>query len=332
MQKLQAAAKRRWACWGSVAAGSIVLGALLCQVSLHDVWSVVQTFQIPVVIAGVVCGLLATPLRALRFGLVFPPRRGRIGLYAVFGLSRLLNILLPMRTGELASLTLLKRSGFVASISEAVPAWLLFRLADVAALSLWLTAAMALHTAGGPSLAVWYGLLGLTVGLFLAWSMLVRWSLTHEPVSREGWFAGRLLSLQLGFRRLDRRTRGWRSIVLALLIGGLSAAPATLALVAVDSPLRWSECLLATMLVQAVGFLPINTPLMVGTADAAWVGVLALLGVPLNQAIAIAISVRAITLLTVFLDALLAASVGLFLSPAVTSARLRPGEVASPPV
>jgi hypothetical protein len=80
---------------------------------------------------------LATAFRTWRYGL-FLPLSGKVRVaYGVFSISRLLNLALPFRTGELVVLALLKRTALAPSIAESLPVWAVLRIGDIAALAAW---------------------------------------------------------------------------------------------------------------------------------------------------------------------------------------------------
>ena len=61
---------------------------------------------------------------------------------------------------------------------------------------------------------------------------------------------------------------------------------------ALNTPLDPGKCAIAALGVLVIGLLPVHPPLRIGTGDAAWAGMLMLLGMDTQAAILLAIGLR----------------------------------------
>lgn len=255
--------------------------------------------------AGILLNLLTPWLKAARFNRVYAIRGRNLEMFGVMGYYGLLNTFMPLRTGEVAFLVLLKRRSLIPSIAEALPRWLLLRACDVAAvMGLVLLTALFLPVRAGmePWLTGAWIAFGLTVVGTVAVQVIVRHLPQHAAAPPGGYMRGRIWALRRGFEGLD----GWTTLLVALgwsiAIWLWSAAVLSLEYAAfptdLSPPLLW----LVAVGVLGVSMLPIHAPLAIGTMHAAQVGLLHAVGVPMSEGLGIAIGVHAAILAMVALQ------------------------------
>lgn len=92
---------------------------------------------------AVLGGVAATVFRTIRYGYFFPPGERWLKLYGAFALMRLVNAALPFKSGEGIALGMLKKYRLSPSIAETTPVWVLLRVTDLAALSIWFTVGLS---------------------------------------------------------------------------------------------------------------------------------------------------------------------------------------------
>jgi uncharacterized membrane protein YbhN (UPF0104 family) len=296
--------------WATVLLGGVLFLALLTQVSWSDLSSALAGARVDLAGAAVVIGLVATVIRAARFNYFFRSRGRLVELYGVFALLRLINYVLPFRSGEVAALFLLKKRNLSPTVAETSPVWVLLRVADVAAL-LTLLAAMlnvgvSAYATEGTVVWVTALLAALSILLLaLAPKLLgLLFARYHDNASGR-WLASRLSSVAAGLGRFQGKMAVVWALVPAMLLWLVNIGVAVLSLYALNAPLTFVEAATASTAVLTLNLLPIRAPLGIGTGEAAWAGVLVVFGTPLSMAIALAIGVRLIQMLLVGVDGLL---------------------------
>jgi len=290
----------------ATAVGCVLMGLVLSQVSFGELSTVLLRADLPYLLCGFFAGLLTTPLRTVRLACAASVRGAYLPLYGVVAFVRMANYVLPFRMGEFMFLYILKRRAYVSAVTQAIPLWGLLRAADFIALSgCFCAVAIAAVTATVEGAYLqWIAqiLLVFSAALLIAMLLLPRIVLRCPLRESDGWVSRRLKSLREGVVHLRSP---WRTLVIVAL--GL---PVWLSLItffvltaaAFGAGLALPQLVIATMLVIAIQSLPIRAPLAIGTGDAAWVGALALMGLPVSSAAAIALGIRLVQMLLVFLD------------------------------
>jgi uncharacterized membrane protein YbhN (UPF0104 family) len=245
---------------------------------------------------------LATAFRTWRYAL-FLPVSGKVRVaYGVFSLSRLLNLTLPFRTGEIVVLALLKRTGLAPTIAESIPVWAALRIGDVVALSAWFCVIAGIGVLGHQYEVIGWTALGLALGALAVLFFGARW--LRLDVRLDGWIGGRVSAVVAGFKFLGAARRQVGALGLSLLLWATLLLSMVVAQFALNTPLAATDMAVVAVIALSASVLPINAPLGIGTGDAVWAVVLALFGVPGPQAIAIALGIRLILLSAVSLEAL----------------------------
>lgn len=284
--------------------GALLMIVLLRYVSIEQFVGVARRGHVGWIAVCCAAGLLATVFRVVRFGLFFGSSRHCVPMYGVFATTRLLNYLLPFRTGELALLALLKQYKLAPTIAETTPVWLLLRLSDVGALATLSVIGFGVFAFDvGLARAGWL-LMAVFGGCAVAFLAVAAW-VTQRRTTPGSWWRGRLSSFRQGFRHLHDKRKVLTSFVLALLIWMLVASTATFVQIAFDTPLSLDRCLLVALSVLAVSVLPIHGPLGLGTDDASWAGLMILAGVGTSEAVALALCARIVLTGILLLDATL---------------------------
>jgi len=287
--------------WVTLAVGLLLLAWVLSQVSLPQLATVLRHADAPMLAAALALGLLATALRAIRYTLFFPGHSRWLNLYGAFALMRLLNLAMPLRTGEVAFLGLLKRHGLAPSIAETLPVWLVLRLTDVSSLALLLLAA-SLHPARPEEWpAAHWIVLALAVAMALSAVATVAIAARYRTRDAATWLSSRLAAFRAGWSRV-RGLRLMPVMVLAMAIAAAMIGVTTLAQLALASPLPWLQCALISVMILAVAMLPIHGPLGLGTFEVTWVGLMAWYDVPVPQAAGIAVGIRLLGLVLILID------------------------------
>ncbi|MCG8375816.1 MAG: lysylphosphatidylglycerol synthase domain-containing protein, partial [Chlorobiales bacterium] len=203
---------RAWP-WLATFVGGLLFITLLSRISFSDFSGLIREADKPLLVLAVLVGLTTTILRALRYCFFFPsPDRFYI-LYGVFALLRLINYCLPFRTGELASLALLKKLRLSPTISETSPVWLIIRLTDLAAVAFLFSLILALEGTvlrTGP--VVGWSILFLALvslgGLAATPATGRRLAQKIATRTKRNWLRNHLARLIQGFDRLNHRSIG----------------------------------------------------------------------------------------------------------------------------
>ena len=282
--------------WCMLLVGLALLLGWVSRVPLDALWSVLIHTRPEFVVLAVMLSLLASMVRTLRYGLFFPSHGRWMQLFSAFLAIRLVNSALPLRSGELASIAMLKKSGLAPDIAQTMPVWLLIRVTDVAAVSLWLTAALAISKLGEWGNAMLGAILGVPVVVLAAFAALAVWVSRNSRDHCEGWLAGRFQQLKLGFGR-TRSVSAWlRTLVLSLILWGVMIGLATFIQLASRTPLGIFPCLLVSVVVVGASLLPIHAPLGIGTGETVFVATMVLFDISVQEAIPVAIAIRLILL------------------------------------
>jgi uncharacterized membrane protein YbhN (UPF0104 family) len=283
-----------------ISAGLLVL--LLTQTTLTQLRSALTGARPSWLVVAVVSGLAVSMLRSLRLATFFPPGQQWLQLYGVLCLMRPLKLLLPFQSGELALLATLKKYRLVPSMTEAAPAWLLTKAGDLVAVALGLTVVLGSFPLGhGFEVARW--LLLIAAAVVVAVVVGLRRPLKMRP--GWGWLADRLDKLRMGVERARKGRLMLLTLVLSLLVWISMTIMATSAQLAFTTPLELLACVAVAVTVMAAGALPIHAPLGIGTDEAIWTAAMVLLGVALEQAVALAIAVRLVLLAILLCDGLI---------------------------
>jgi uncharacterized membrane protein YbhN (UPF0104 family) len=283
--------------------GILLLAFLIWYASPSKVFETLKGADFRLIVAAWVTTIIATIARTIRFAIFVHIRRMLLRTYAVFSVARLLNLALPFRTGDLAMLALLKRVGLARSIAHLLPVWLLLRTTDALALATWFCGAVALSTIGREYLPA--GISIVIIAFFALFLMhyavdLVPRKMLQKP---DNWFALRFAAVAEGVRSAEGTSKRVFAILTGLLIWGLLLGSATLSQMAFSTPLDMRSALLAATLVFSFSILPIHAPPGVGTGEVMWSTAMVLVGVPLEDAVPIAIGVRMSALAILFIEA-----------------------------
>lgn len=295
--------------WLMLVVGLGLLTVLLRHVSLKELTTVLSRADTRYLLTAFLAGLTATVFKAIRYACFFPVRGRWLELYSTFALMRLLNFVLPLRSGEVVFLGLLKKYRLSPSIAETAPVWLLLRVTDVVALSIWFAFAM-----GVASLPVrfdesvqWVGwvLIAVSTGALAAIVCLGIWGSRRTEGAPVSWLSQRFSAFRKGLERIHRLRAFLRTIALSMLIWGAMVMLATFAQIAFGTPLHFRNCYLVSVAVLAISLLPIHAPMGIGTGEAAWAGLMMMSGIDPGEAIAIAISIRLVSISVIMTDGLI---------------------------
>ena len=283
--------------WIALFFGVGIFCGLLWYVTPLELWRLVKQVDLNYVLLALIIKSVGTFFRAIQFGL-FVPISGRfLSAYGVFSLTRFLNIALPFRAGEIIFLTLLKRSNLSPTIAGAIPMWLVLRVSDVIAIGVWFSVLIGLSRLGPEHGYVGYlaitGSLSALLMLHFAPSVLpseINWP-------RNRWLRGRISALVDGLRHIRSASRKASAVAVSTLIWGSLISMSVAAQAAFDVPFDlWDRALIATF-VLGLSILPINAPLGLGSGETIWAGVMVVFGLPLQQAVTLALGIRIIVLM-----------------------------------
>jgi uncharacterized membrane protein YbhN (UPF0104 family) len=118
------------------------------------------------------------------------------------------------------------------------------------------------------------------------------------------WLNQRFISLKEGFTRTFGIKVLIRTIILAIIIWLVLICSQILSQFAFNTPLSFSNAALVSITIYCISLIPINTPLNIGTDEAAWTGAMVLAGITVDKAISIAVSIRIISMIILFTDGL----------------------------
>jgi hypothetical protein len=290
-----------------------LLTVLLRHVSLREIKAALSGADALYLGTGILAALGATVFKAIRYGCFFSPKDRWLKLYGAFALIRVLISALPFRSGELASLGMLKKIRLAPSIAETAPVWLLMRVTDLAALSIWFSFALCLSSVHGKfseSIQWAFWLLTALSAVLVVGVMCSPIFIPRLPWGgSSSWFSQRFNAFRAGLERIHSTRHFLLALALAVMIWGALVASTIWAQLAFGTPLDFWTCCLLSVSVHAFSVLPVHAPLAIGTEDAAWSGLMVMSGVGTAQAIAIAIGIRLFTIFVIMTDALIGLSV-----------------------
>jgi len=295
--------------WGAILFGISLFVILLSLISIKDLLRVLSNMNIWFFLAALILGLASTLIKTFRFGLLFPPLGRWLKLYGIFTSLRFIYYLLPFHTGEVVYLNVLKKYKFFRTITEALPSWIYFRVTDVIALTLWFMIAVVFGNLRGNlynSLHhLYWILLGISAGLILSIFSLP-YFISKIPFGKsENWFSKKFILLRAGFARASGALVFLRTIFISFVIWTALIGWHVLAQSAFNTPLEIWQKIFTSITIYLLSLIPINTPLSIGTDEAAWTGALMLSGLNMNESVSIALSMRVISMLILFTDGII---------------------------
>jgi hypothetical protein len=282
--------------WIALIIGIALFGGLLWYVTPAELWRLIQQVDFTFVVLALTVKLGGTVIRTLQFGL-FSDISGRfLSTYGIFSLTRLLTIALPFRAGEVILLTLLKRAKLSPTIAGTIPIWVVLRVCDLIALAALFSLFIGLSDVAKEYSSVGYLALG---GAALALALLhigPRFLPVDYEFPGNRWVSGRLNALVDGLRHIQSGYRKMASVGLAVLIWASLIGMAVAAQLAMMSPFSLWDCALIAAFVLSIAILPINAPLGLGTGETIWATILVIFGLPLQEAVTLALGIRIVIL------------------------------------
>ena len=305
-------------------AGVAILAVLIWYASPSTIWATLKGANFQLILAAWAMSLFTTVVRTARFSLFVPIGDKLIRAYAVFSLSRFVNMSMPFRTGDIAMLVILKKAQMTRTIAHLLPVWLVLRLSDALALAVWFCGAVIFSTLGREYLPVGVTLIVVAIcGLFFIQHAL---GLIPDRMlrDRDNWVFNRLAAVIEGVRESEGVAKRILASVGGLIIWGLLIGSAVVTQIAFDTPLKLEMAFLAAVFAAAFSIIPINAPLAVGTGEVIWTGAMMIAGLPLEAAIPLAISIRVSTVSVMLIEGTLGG--GLLLSMSANG-RVTDGDV-----
>lgn len=304
--------KRRWLplvrLVVTLAIGLGLITWLLWQVNIHELQQALTHVQYPLLAAGIIGNLLTPFLRSERFRQFYHIEGKRREVTGILGQYGLLNMLLPLRAGDIAMLGVLKVRRVVPSIAEALPRWIVLRVGDLAAvLAIFLVTALFVSFHSDLETWIWAARIGAAALVALGIITLVWLKKLPDAAetSPEGFVAGRIWALRRGLTGLHHTSTllvmfGW-----SFLIWAWHASLLAIEYAAFGLPLEAQQLWAVSVAILAISILPIHAPLAIGTLHALQVGLLQLFDIPLPAALATAIGIHAAMVITVVAQGLL---------------------------
>jgi hypothetical protein len=310
--------KRRppsWLRWGTVGGGFILFAVLVAQVSWADFGRVLSRAHYAYVAAALMLGLIQNGFRILRFNYLYPVQGRWLDVYGLFALLRLINYVLPFRSGDIVALGMLKQRKFVSTVAETSPGWFLIHVCDLVALLILLTVVSAMNFSTvvvDPKFRWVYVTIVLIAGtLFLAIPVGGKFLLRQRSSGIcGGWLARRFQDFVKGLSRIITLPVMAGTLGFSLLVWATNMFMKVFVLLTFHTPLTLSQCAVVVGFVLTIDLLPVRAPLGLGTGDAAWTAALILFEIPAPEAIALAIGARLFHMLLTGLEG----SVGFALS------------------
>jgi uncharacterized membrane protein YbhN (UPF0104 family) len=295
--------------WGAILLGITLFVILLSLISIEDLLRVLSNMNIWFFLAALVLGISSTIIKTIRFGSLFPPSGRWLKLYGIFTSLRFIYYLLPFNAGEVVYLNVLKKYKFFQTITEALPSWIFLRMTDVIALTLWLIIVVIFGDLSGElyeSVQNWHSIIiGFSIGLILIIFSLPFIVSKISLEKSENWFFKKLMLLKAGLARTKGVWVFFRTIFISFVIWAALIGWHVLAQSAFNTPLAIWHKLFVSITIYLLSLIPINTPLNIGTDEAAWTGALLMSGLNLNESISIAVSMRVVSMLILFTDGLI---------------------------
>jgi hypothetical protein len=299
---MHAASRRSLRLWLATLVGLGALVVLIWYASPVRIWEVLRQTKPDFVLLSWGIGFLATSFRTWRYGLFIPISHKLRLAYGVFSISRLLNIALPFRSGEIVVLALLKKTGLAPTIAESLPVWAVLRIGDFAALSAWFCAIAGISVLGRQYRMVGWTALALALASIALIYIAPRW--VRLDFRFGGWIGDRLRAVAGGFKLLSTARHQAGALGLSLLLWASLLLAMVASQYALNTPLTLSDASVAAVIVLSASILPINAPLGIGTGDAVWAVVMTLFGIPGPQAVAMALGIRLLMLTAIAIEAL----------------------------
>lgn len=295
--------------WITLIFGISLFLILISLISLKDLLFVFSNFNLGYFLAAFVVGISGTVIKTIRYGSFYPAPGRCLKLYGVFTLLRFIYYLLPFNAGEFVYLTVLKKYKFSPTITETIPTWVFIRMTDVIALTMWFVLTITFSHLSGNLFNEMYHLRWIFIGIslvFIAFMFsLPLWISKISLGKSSNWFSRKLDLLKAGFVRMLGVSVFFRTILISMIIWGALIGWHVLAQSAYNIPLELWQKILISITIYFLSLVPINTPLNIGTDEAAWTAALMMSGVVVNQAISIAISMRIISMLILMTDGLI---------------------------
>jgi hypothetical protein len=306
------AKKRRWLPLAklivTLAIGLGLITWLLWRVNLNELQQALANVQYPLLVLGIVGNLLTPCLRSERFRHLYQIEGKRREVTGILGQYGLLNMLLPLRAGDVAILGVLKFRRVIPTIAEALPRWIVLRVGDLAAvLTIFLVTALFVPFHSDLDSWMWAARIGAAILVFSGVISLV-WMKMLPPVteiSPEGFLAGRIWALRRGLTGLNHTSTLLTMFGWSFVIWGWHASLLAIEYAAFDLPLAPQQLWAVSVAILAISILPIHAPLAIGTLHALQVGLLQLFDVPMSAALATAIGIHAAMVVTVVAQGLL---------------------------
>lgn len=275
---------------------------LLWRTNIGELLDSLAHVQYPLLVFGIAGNLLTPLLRAERFRWLYHIEGRRREITGILGQYGLLNMLLPLRAGDVAILGILKVRHVIPSIAEALPRWVVLRAGDLAAvLSLVLVTAVFVPFHSDLDAWIWAAQIGVGT-LILVGIVSIVWMRHLKPTSNDpptGMLAGRMWALRRGLAGLNHTGTLIRMLVWSFIIWGWHAFLLAVEFAAFNMPLEPQQLWAISVAILAISILPIHAPLAIGTLHAVQVGLLQLFDIPLSVAMATAIGIHAAMVVTV---------------------------------
>lgn len=288
--------------------GITLFVVLLRHISFKEFTEVLSHADMRYLSIAVLAGIASTVVRTIRYGYFFLSRvQSRwLTLYGTFALLRFLYFILPFRSGEFVSLGILKKNQLSPSIAETLPVWMLLRITDLTALSILFAFVLSVSGSsdifdGKMQLVRWLLISISTISVvFILW--LAKSGRKFGCNYSNNWISKRLFAIRTGLDRLKSFRVFTRTLFFAMLIWGLLLTTSVFAQISFNTPLHYLQCMMVSLIVLSISLLPIHPPMSIGTGETAWVAVMVMTGVPLQQAIPLAISIRLVSVSLILVE------------------------------
>lgn len=290
-----AAPRPPWRRWIAAGIAVLLLGLVLRAVDFASLRALLARADLFLLALGLFAYAGSYAARALRFRLLLHSARPPLlDLGAVVALHNLLNMLLPMRSGELSYL-FLARDRYGVRLAEGAASLLLARLYDVLGIGVCFAAALLSVRAGGEGHLSELGLAAAAVLLFsgavlagLVPALRAALALAERAAARRApppeHLLARLLararSLVGEFERIRERKTAWKAFVVTEVQWLCTFATCYAILRAVGVDFSFGASVLGSTGLSIALILPINTFGNVGTFEAGWAFGYRLAGLP----------------------------------------------------
>lgn len=288
----------------------LVIVYVLYQLDWHAVKSIFVGLRWSWVVLAFGVYIINYILRTWRLQTLMPVEK--VPFYQLFGLTGLYgmyNYILPLGSGELTLVALLKYRLKV-SVTDGVASLIAARYFDFSAIALMLTVVLLLNWVSFPTWIIYISIafcsLVVLLNLVVA-CLLIRSSMFSWKISRRQWVGwgkklqDALIGLRTGLIRIYQKKAHFRLLLITLAIWVCVYTNYYLIVIGMGYKITYFQIVVVSIIMIPMTILPIQGFANFGTHEIGWVVAFSLFGQPRDVALSIAFSSHIILLFSVLL-------------------------------